>query len=58
MHSFHKQEKKLKRLFLHEKEYQFSLSCSENEEVDHLSLVFHKLTYQGNLINLTSKFFK
>lgn len=44
MHSFHKQEKKLKRLFLHEKEYQFSLSCSENEEVDHLSLVFHKLT--------------
>lgn len=50
MHSFHKQENKLRGYFLH-REYKFSFTCTENEKVNRLSLVFNKLTY---LINLTS----
>lgn len=44
MHSFHKQENKLRGYFLHRREYKFSFTCTENEKVDRLSLVFNKLT--------------
>lgn len=45
MHSFHKQENKLRGYFLHRREYKFSFTCTENEKVDRLSLVFNKLTH-------------
>lgn len=32
MHSFHKQENKLRGYFLHRREYKFSFTCTENEK--------------------------
>lgn len=40
----YKQEIKLRGYFLHRREYKFSFTCTENEKVNRLSLVFNKLT--------------